>query len=52
MSFSIIKLSPGYTDYAWGKKGSSSLCAQLAEVSIPQFELKETQPYAEVSLGV
>ena len=46
---SILNLTPGIQDYAWGKKGSSSLAAQLATVSIPDFKIDENKTYAEVS---
>ena len=46
---SILNLTPGIQDYAWGKKGSSSLAAQLAAVSIPDFKIDENKTYAEVS---
>jgi mannose-6-phosphate isomerase len=45
---SILKLSPGIQDYAWGKKGASSLAAQFAKVSIPDFTINDEKTYAEV----
>ena len=45
----IFKLAPGIQSYAWGKKGRSSLSAQLAETCIPGFEVDEDKTYAEVS---
>jgi hypothetical protein len=45
----VFKIIPGVQSYAWGKKGSSSLAAQLGERSIPDFSIDDEKPYAEVS---
>lgn len=48
----VFKITPGIQDYAWGKKGSSSLAAQLATKSIgDDFTVDEDKTYAEVSEG-
>lgn len=44
----VFKIVPGLQSYAWGKKGSSSLAAQLGEKSIPDFSIDDEKPYAEV----
>lgn len=44
----VFKIVPGLQSYAWGKKGSSSLAAQLGSRSIPDFEIDDEKPYAEV----
>lgn len=44
----VFKIAPGIQSYDWGKKGSSSLAAQLAEESVPDFQVDENKPYAEV----
>ena len=44
----VFKLAPGIQSYAWGKKGSSSLSAQLAQTCIPDFKVDEGKTYAEV----
>lgn len=46
----MFKLTPGIQSYDWGKKGGSSLAAQLATTSIEGFEVDENKTYAEVSL--
>lgn len=46
----VFKIAPGIQSYDWGKKGSSSLAAQLAEESVPDFILDENKPYAEVGV--
>jgi len=48
MSAPVFKIVPGLQSYAWGKKGSSSLAAQLGSSSIPDFEIDGDKPYAEV----
>lgn len=45
---SVFKIIPGLQSYAWGKKGSSSLAAQLGTTSIPDFTIDDEKPYAEV----
>jgi hypothetical protein len=47
-SSAVFKIIPGLQSYAWGKKGSSSLAAQLGTTSIPDFEIDDEKPYAEV----
>jgi hypothetical protein len=47
----VFKIVPGLQSYAWGKKGSSSLAAQLGSRSIPDFEIDDEKPYAEVCLS-
>ena len=47
----VFKLAPGVQDYAWGKKGSSSLAAQFGKVCVTDFEIDEEKTYAEVSWG-
>lgn len=49
MSTPVFKITPGIQPYAWGKKGSSSLAAQLADKCIPDFKVDEDNTYAEVS---
>jgi hypothetical protein len=46
----IFKVTPGLQSYEWGKKGSASLAAQLAEECVEGFEVDEEKAYAEVSL--
>lgn len=48
MSAPVFKITPGIQSYAWGKKGSSSLAAQLAERCISDFKVDEEKTYAEV----
>jgi len=48
----VFKIAPGVQDYAWGKKGSSSLTAQFGKVSVDGFEIDEDKTYAEVSGAV
>lgn len=50
MSAPVFKIAPGIQSYDWGKKGSSSLAAQFAEESIPNFEVDEQKHYAEVGV--
>ncbi|ORX40886.1 RmlC-like cupin domain-containing protein [Kockovaella imperatae] len=50
-SSTIFKIQPGIQDYSWGKKGSTSLAAQLAAVSVPDFEVNEDKTYAELWMG-
>jgi hypothetical protein len=47
----VFKIVPGLQSYAWGKKGSSSLAAQLGSRSIPDYEIDDEKPYAEVCLS-
>ena len=51
MPSAVFKLSPGIQSYAWGKKGSASLAAQLAQVSVEGFGIDEDKTYAEVSMS-
>jgi len=44
----VFKIIPGLQSYAWGKKGSSSLAAQLGSRSIPDLSIDDEKPYAEV----
>lgn len=45
----LIRLNSALQKYPWGKKGSSSLVAQLAPQSVgPDSKLDEDQTYAEV----
>jgi hypothetical protein len=46
----IFKIAPGIQDYAWGKKGGSSLAAQFADVSVKDFKIKDDKTYAEVHI--
>lgn len=48
MTDAVFKLSPGIQSYAWGKKGSASLAAQLGDVCVPDFKVDEGETYAEV----
>jgi hypothetical protein len=48
----VFKIVPGLQSYAWGKKGSSSLAAQLGSRSIPDYEIDDEKPYAEVCLSL
>ena len=48
----VFKITPGIQSYAWGKKGSSSLAAQLAEKSISGFIVQDDEAYAEVRDGL
>lgn len=45
----VFKITPGIQSYDWGKKGSSSLAAQLATTCIENFSVDENKTYAEVS---
>ncbi|EIW68141.1 hypothetical protein TREMEDRAFT_33152 [Tremella mesenterica DSM 1558] len=47
----IFKLNVGIQSYAWGKKGRSSLAAQLGEKSVVGFESDEEKTYAELWMG-
>ncbi|RSH81318.1 Mannose-6-phosphate isomerase [Apiotrichum porosum] len=47
----VFKLAPGIQSYDWGKPGSSSLAAQLARESVPDFEVDENKKYAELWMG-
>jgi len=49
MTLPVFKIAPGIQSYDWGKRGSSSLAAQLATESVPDFEIDENKTYAEVS---
>ena len=49
---SVFKLAPGIQDYAWGKKGASSLAAEFAKVSVKNFQIKDDKTYAEVRFAV
>lgn len=44
----VFKIAPGIQAYDWGKKGHSSLAAQFALESVPDFEIDEGRSYAEV----
>lgn len=44
----VFKITPGIQSYAWGKKGSASLAAQLGEKCIPDFKVDDDKTYAEV----
>ena len=48
MSAPVFKLHAGIQPYAWGKKGSSSLAAQLGETCVPEHTTDEDTTYAEV----
>ncbi|ODN99077.1 mannose-6-phosphate isomerase [Cryptococcus amylolentus CBS 6273] len=48
---SLFKIAPGVQSYDWGKKGSSSLAAQLGTTSIPDFKIDESKTYAELWMG-
>lgn len=49
MTEQVFRLIPATQNYPWGKKGSSSLVAQLADGSgIPDFKINESNSYAEV----
>lgn len=48
MSPPAFKIAPGANSYDWGKHGSSSLVAQLAQESVPDFVIDENKAYAEV----
>jgi hypothetical protein len=50
MTAPVFKISPGIQSYAWGKKGSSSLAAQLGEKCISDFKVDEGKTYAEVNI--
>ena len=46
-----MELECSVQSYAWGKVGSSSEVARLATRACSQFNLAETQPYAELWMG-
>jgi hypothetical protein len=48
----IFAITPGVQSYEWGKRGSDSLTAQLAEVCVEGFKVDEDKTYAEVSPGI
>jgi len=49
MTEQVFRLIPATKIYPWGKKGSNSLAAQLADgAGIPDFKIDESKPYAEV----
>jgi mannose-6-phosphate isomerase len=49
MTEQVFRLIPETLNYSWGKKGSSSLVAQLADgAGIPDFKIDESKSYAEV----
>jgi len=48
----VFRIVPGLQSYAWGKTGSSSLAAQLGSRSIPDYEIDDEKPYAEVCLSL
>lgn len=51
MTAPVFHLIPATKSYPWGKKGRSSLAAQLAEgAGIPDFEIDESKHYAEVRM--
>jgi hypothetical protein len=51
MTEPVFRLIPATKSYPWGKKGSSSLAAQLAEgAGIPEFKIDESKHYAEVHI--
>lgn len=45
----IFAITPGVQSYEWGKQGSDSLTAQLAQVCVEGFEVDDDKTYAEVS---
>ena len=50
MTIAVFKIIPTTQQYDWGKRGSSSMVAQLAAAaSYPGFQLQDDKPYAEVS---
>ncbi|KAG1795260.1 RmlC-like cupin domain-containing protein [Suillus variegatus] len=52
MTEQVFRLIPATQNYPWGKKGSSSLVAQLADGSgIPDFKINESNSYAEMWMG-
>jgi len=52
MTEPVFRLIPATKSYPWGKKGSSSLAAQLAEgAGIPEFKIDESKHYAELWIG-
>ena len=47
----LIRLQAAPQEYEWGRQGSSSLAARLAQNAIgPSFKLDENKTYAEVCL--
>ncbi|KAG2068387.1 mannose-6-phosphate isomerase [Suillus decipiens] len=52
MTEHVFRLIPAMQNYPWGKKGSSSLVAQLADgAGIPDFKIDESKHYAEMWMG-
>ncbi|KAG1811744.1 mannose-6-phosphate isomerase [Suillus subaureus] len=52
MTEQVFRLIPATQNYPWGKKGSNSLAAQLADgAGIPDFKIDESKPYAEIWMG-
>ncbi|KAG2114539.1 RmlC-like cupin domain-containing protein [Suillus clintonianus] len=52
MTEQVFRLIPATQSYPWGKKGSNSLVAQLADgAGIPDFKIDESKPYAELWMG-
>lgn len=52
MTEQVFRLIPATLNYPWGKKGSSSLAAQLADgAGIPDFKIDESKSYAEIWMG-
>lgn len=48
MSPPVFQIIAGTQSYDWGKLGRSSKVAQFASKSVPNFEIDENKPYAEV----
>lgn len=46
---SVFQIYAGVRSYDWGKVGTKSTVAQLAQAT-PSFILEESKPYAEVGL--
>ena len=44
----FLVLSPALQTYAWGKKGHNSEACRLKSCGDPDFQVDETQTYAEV----
>ncbi|KAG1885407.1 RmlC-like cupin domain-containing protein [Suillus subluteus] len=52
MTEQVFRLIPATQNFPWGKKGSSSLVAQLADgAGIPDFKTDESKSYAEMWIG-
>lgn len=47
---SVFSVIGGTQSYDWGKIGGDSKAAQYAKAGIPDFQLDESKPYAEVSI--